>query len=516
MFNGNVTQTYNFQDASYEIIFMLLGAFLLGSLLTWLLHKLFNRDYSVENNAYRYEHQGNDEINTLKQSHPHQAQTTGEVRIVDKPSHQQPKIVSAPDDLTKISGIDANMQTELSKFNIKSYADLRDIDTQDLKAIQNNKLENKRVIETWPHQASLAAKGDWNKLKDYQGFIQRVQVASNTPEETEKPSIQEETKDELTKIVGIDSTIEKILNKKEIKTYKQLSHIDGEILKSHLTNEDSKYDNYETDSWSHQAAMADKEQWEELKVYQDFMHSESESVDSNIDNTKDTSRKYSGSNITSLRSEKANIESLPDNEDENLSDHDDLKKIEGIGPKIEAVLNDGGIYTYSQLYNSNRNRLRQLLDEAGSQFRMHNPDSWPHQAGMANRSEWDELATYQHSLIKEQALKAKQTAADRKSKNNTRDKQKVSRLTTTSKKDDLRKIEGIGPKIEELLNKAGIATFKDLSESSRDAIKELLNEAGPQFRMHEPESWPHQAKLASNGEWQELKEYQEFLSGGRE
>jgi len=266
MFNGNVTQTYNFQDASYEIILMLLGAFLLGSLLTWLLHKLFNRDYSVENNAYRYEHQSNDEINTLKQSHPHQAQTTGEVRIVDKPTQQQPKIVTAPDDLTKISGIDAKMQGELSKFNINSYADLRDIKTKDLKSIQTKQQANKREIETWPHQASLAAKGDWNKLKDYQGFIHRVQVASNKPQDYIASDKHIEAKDELTKIVGIDSDIENILNKKQISTYKQLSHIDGEILKTHLTDADAKYENYETDSWSHQAAMADKDQWDELKV----------------------------------------------------------------------------------------------------------------------------------------------------------------------------------------------------------------------------------------------------------
>ena len=47
MFSDNVTQNYNFQDASQEIVIMLLGAFLLGSLLTWLLSKLVYKNYKV-------------------------------------------------------------------------------------------------------------------------------------------------------------------------------------------------------------------------------------------------------------------------------------------------------------------------------------------------------------------------------------------------------------------------------------------------------------------------------------
>ena len=520
MFNGNVAQTYNFQDASYEIIFMLLGAFLLGGLLTWLLNKLFTKDYSVENSEYRYEHQGDDEISALKQAQNYPINTTSDVKIVDKPTQRQPKLVTTPDDLTKISGIDSIMQGELRKYNIQSFAELRDINGKDLKAIQNKQQANKRVIETWPHQASLAAKGEWNKLKDYQGFIQRVRVASDTPKGTKIDEDKQQSKSELTKIVGIDSEIETILNNNEIYTFKQLSHIDGDVLKSHLVKTNKSYADHETDSWSHQAAMADKDQWEELQVYQDFMDSESDSalsdtpLSSNISANNNIDDK-ADSKVTKLEVNKSNLDPITEAAKENLSDHDDLKKIEGIGPKIEEVLNGGGIYTYSQLYNSDRERLRQLLDDAGSQFRMHNPDSWPHQAGMANRSEWDELNTYQQSLIKEQALKAKQTAEERKLQKSKTDK-KVSKLSSVNKKDDLRKIEGIGPKIEELLNKADIDTFKALSKKSRDAIKELLNEAGPQFRMHEPESWPHQAKLAASGKWDELKEYQDYLSAGRE
>ena len=134
---------------------------------------------------------------------------------------------------------------------------------------------------------------------------------------------------------------------------------------------------------------------------------------------------------------------------------------------------------------------------------------------MADRSEWDDLKTYQNTINKEKSSApstVKSTKTGTKSKSSSK---KVNKLTVAHQKDDLRKIEGIGPMIQELLNNASIYSFKELSKSSRDSIKTLLNEAGPQFRMHEPESWPHQAKLAAKAEWEELEKYQDFLILGR-
>lgn len=81
--------------------------------------------------------------------------------------------------------------------------------------------------------------------------------------------------------------------------------------------------------------------------------------------------------------------------------------------------------------------------------------------------------------------------------------------------DDLKIIEGIGPKIESLLNQANILTFKGLSETSSDRIKQILEAAGPRFQMHNTETWPKQAALAAAGKWEELKKWQDELDGGR-
>ncbi len=84
-----------------------------------------------------------------------------------------------------------------------------------------------------------------------------------------------------------------------------------------------------------------------------------------------------------------------------------------------------------------------------------------------------------------------------------------------STKDDLKKIEGIGPKIEELLNQAGIETWEALSQTKVERLQDILHKAGKRFQMHDPSTWPKQAELAYLGRWDELQEYQDFLNGGR-
>ena len=81
--------------------------------------------------------------------------------------------------------------------------------------------------------------------------------------------------------------------------------------------------------------------------------------------------------------------------------------------------------------------------------------------------------------------------------------------------DNLTKIEGIGKKINELLAAENITTFKELSKLSAKKIKAILETAGSKFAMHDPTSWPKQAKLAAAGKWDELNELQKDLNTGK-
>lgn len=84
-----------------------------------------------------------------------------------------------------------------------------------------------------------------------------------------------------------------------------------------------------------------------------------------------------------------------------------------------------------------------------------------------------------------------------------------------SKKDDLKIVEGIGPKIEKVFHEAAIYTFADLSEITVENIKLLLEQAGSRYAMHDPTTWPKQAKMAMEGRWDELKKWQSELDKGR-
>lgn len=82
-------------------------------------------------------------------------------------------------------------------------------------------------------------------------------------------------------------------------------------------------------------------------------------------------------------------------------------------------------------------------------------------------------------------------------------------------KDDLKIVEGIGPKIEELFNKAGIYSFAQLANMSVSQMKEILDKAGSRFQIHDPTTWADQASLARDGKWDELKKWQDELYKGK-
>ncbi|OSY88990.1 LSU ribosomal protein L21p [Tenacibaculum holothuriorum] len=83
------------------------------------------------------------------------------------------------------------------------------------------------------------------------------------------------------------------------------------------------------------------------------------------------------------------------------------------------------------------------------------------------------------------------------------------------KENDLKIVEGIGPKIEGLFHNFDIKTWKDLGEASVEKCQEVLNSGGERYRIHKPTTWPKQAKLAYEGKWQELKDWQDELDGGK-
>lgn len=94
-------------------------------------------------------------------------------------------------------------------------------------------------------------------------------------------------------------------------------------------------------------------------------------------------------------------------------------------------------------------------------------------------------------------------------------KAKKEKAAPAPQKDDLTKIEGIGPKISALLEAQEIKTFQELAKATGKKLKSILEAAGSKFQMHDPASWPKQAKLAAAGKWDDLKTLQDTLIGGK-
>lgn len=94
-------------------------------------------------------------------------------------------------------------------------------------------------------------------------------------------------------------------------------------------------------------------------------------------------------------------------------------------------------------------------------------------------------------------------------------KEKAPAKAVVTKADDLTIVEGIGPKIAELLQNAGITSFAELAKAKPAAIKTVLDAAGKRYQMHDPATWPKQAALARDGKTEELAKLQEKLKGGK-
>lgn len=169
-----------------------------------------------------------------------------------------------------------------------------------------------------------------------------------------------------------------------------------------------------------------------------------------------------------------------------------LEKSEDGSMRAELILTEGKTYEYRYLLSDGRwvNDL--------------NPKTWPSAYGV----------TVENCIVEVPV-----TVSKTKSKNEVakRVKKMVSKkeVSVTNKPDDLTKIEGIGKQIAAVLVKAEINTYALLAKSTTKKLKEILETAGTKFKMHNPGSWPRQAKLAAAGKWEELQLLQNTLKGGK-
>lgn len=187
-----------------------------------------------------------------------------------------------------------------------------------------------------------------------------------------------------------------------------------------------------------------------------------------------------------------------------------LQIVEGVGPKMESVLHENGVKSWSDLAGKSEGDLRDILNKYGDKYRIIDPSSWSAQGSKAAAGDWDGLISLQKSL----------DGGKGNTGNNSTDS-KLEKLMMKMgllkryKLDDLKAVEGVGPKISELLKNGGIHTWRELANTDVARIQSILDDAGSRYKLADPGTWPKQAELAADGKWDELKEYQDFLQGGK-
>ncbi len=128
-----------------------------------------------------------------------------------------------------------------------------------------------------------------------------------------------------------------------------------------------------------------------------------------------------------------------------------------------------------------------------------------------------EKAKTQAASAEKTAPKAKKTeTASKKSEATSKKKAPATSKKSSAKGDDLKKVEGIGPKVMGIFNEAGIMTFADLAAKNPDELKEILTPHGGRYAGMTTDTWPKQAQLAADGKWEELQKWQDELDGGKQ
>lgn len=215
---------------------------------------------------------------------------------------------------------------------------------------------------------------------------------------------------------------------------------------------------------------------------------------------------------------------------------DDLTVIDGIDRTIAGLLKSAGVSTLQDLAQCSPVRLRAILADAGPSYRAISPDGWPEQAALAARNHWRALKSLQQAQASAPRIDTEREHAElerrlRSMKNLLAEREAdLARLSSApaldrdaaraagfelKRDDDLEIIEGIGPKVAEVLREAGVTSFLALAQLTPAQIKETLARGGPGFGLANPQTWGDQALLAANNRWASLAALQSALVGGR-
>jgi predicted flap endonuclease-1-like 5' DNA nuclease len=205
---------------------------------------------------------------------------------------------------------------------------------------------------------------------------------------------------------------------------------------------------------------------------------------------------------------------------------DDLLIIEGIGPKINQALNDDGIRRWVHVRDASEDRLRSAIEKGGIKFAP-SINTWSKQAAYLVDGDMDGFRQYTEYLVSGQdpsertdsrevdASEVSSSSSSSTSSSNGYSVQSLRSAAAEVSKDDLQRIEGIGPVFDTALNRVGIDTFAEVADADEATLTAALGESGHKFAPS-MRSWSLQARYLLLEDEDGFAKYTEYLVGGRD
>ena len=205
--------------------------------------------------------------------------------------------------------------------------------------------------------ALMSAQAENQQLKNK--VVESEKIPATVPVSTQAYAV---SVDDLTIIEGIGDKTTELLSQNNVTTFEQLANTDVHRLRGILHDGGSDFQMHDPGTWPRQARLAANRDWVKLAA---------------------------------LKAEL--VGGIPQNA---LDLDDDLTRIEGVGPKVAALLNDQGIFSYAQLSKATPSKLQGMLEMAGPTYQLAEDSAytWPEQARLAAQGRWQELLTLQDQL----------------------------------------------------------------------------------------------------------------------
>jgi predicted flap endonuclease-1-like 5' DNA nuclease len=254
MFNNDVTKNYEMIDATFEILIMLAGAFLLGALFSWALSKLRS---NKQNRRHSYRRKTVDQQNGFRQPVQHAGANYPD-------NFDTGNIVKKASAATIIGGSATAIGSGMANGASNRLVSTGSAVTESLADTRSSLKKNASdAISSADDTLSEAGSATLDNASD------KVSGTKSALSGTAGEAI--ETADDFKKIEGIDSQIETTLHTAGVKTYADLRASDSNTLKAILNAASPTFNMHDPETWPYQADLAYNNKWEKLKEYQDFL-----------------------------------------------------------------------------------------------------------------------------------------------------------------------------------------------------------------------------------------------------